>query len=59
MSRLWSRYRRPQSAPEVHGPGPLDQDLLLARLPHLVQLEDGRQEVAQELADELVRYRAR
>ena len=40
--------------PEIHCPGPLGQNVIVAHLPHLVHLEDGRQEEPQELNDELI-----
>ena len=40
--------------PEVHGPAPLDQDRVVACLPHLMHLIDWGQKVAQQLHIELV-----
>ena len=45
---------RPGPIPEVHGPGPLQQDFVRPGLADLVHLEDGCQEQAQKRHVELV-----
>ncbi len=50
---LWWKVSIP---PEVHSPGPLHQDLLVANLTDLVQLIDGCQKKTQELDNKLVPY---